>query len=97
MLLLFWLQFDFQNFYLSFKRLAGVYSDEVTPDPFPNSEDKLVSGDGTARETVCESSTMPAFFFWPTSDEVGFLFLWLNQILISSQLASSRLLIILKF
>ena len=58
----------FKNLHLEFANhklghLAGVNSDEVTPDPIPNSEDKLVSGDGTARETVCESSTMPAFFF----------------------------------
>ena len=42
------------------KKFVGVYSDKVTPDPIPNSEVKLVSGDGTARATVCESSTMPA-------------------------------------
>ena len=47
-------------------RLAGVISGEATPDPIPNSEVKLSSGDGTARETVCESSTMPAFFCRPT-------------------------------
>lgn len=42
-------------------RFAGVYSGEDTPDPIPNSEVKLTSGDGTARETVWKSSTMPAF------------------------------------
>jgi hypothetical protein len=42
---------------------AGVSSDEATPDPIPNSEVKLVSGDGSAAVTLWESSTMPAFFF----------------------------------
>ena len=41
-------------------KFVGVYSEEVTPDPIPNSEVKLLSGNGTARVTVCESSTMPA-------------------------------------
>lgn len=37
----------------------GVDSDEATPDPFPNSAVKLISGDGTVPATVWESSTMP--------------------------------------
>ena len=44
---------------------AGVYSDGATPDPIPNSEVKSVSGDGSARVTVWESSTMPASFCGP--------------------------------
>ena len=42
----------------------GVDSDEVPPDPIPNSEVKLVSGDHSAEETLCESSTMPLFIFF---------------------------------
>ena len=39
---------------------VGVDSDGATPDPIPNSEVKPVSGDGSAGETLWESSTMPA-------------------------------------
>lgn len=42
---------------------AGVFSDEATPDPIPNSEVKPASGDGSAAVTLWESSTMPAFFY----------------------------------
>ena len=56
-------------------KFAGVYSDEATPDPIPNSADKLVSGDGTARETVCESSTMPASFYGVHAMSMGPFFI----------------------
>ena len=35
----------------------------TTPDPIPNSEVKLFCVDGTARVTVWESRTSPAFFY----------------------------------
>ena len=37
----------------------GGDSEEVTPVPIPNTEVKLFSADGTARETVWESRTSP--------------------------------------
>jgi hypothetical protein len=35
----------------------------ATPDPIPNSEVKSSCGDGIARASVWESSTMPALIF----------------------------------
>ena len=46
-----------------FFNLAGDNSKEATPDPIPNSEVKLFCVDGTARVTVWESRTSPAFFY----------------------------------
>ena len=46
----------------AFLNLAGDNSEEATPDPIPNSEVKLFCVDGTARVTVWESRTSPAFF-----------------------------------
>ena len=40
----------------------GGDSEEVTPVPIPNTEVKLFSADGTARETVWESRTPPKIF-----------------------------------
>ena len=34
--------------------LLGGYGEEVTPDPIPNSEVKLLLADGTARKSVVE-------------------------------------------
>ncbi len=42
---------------------AGGYGEEVPPDSIPNSEVKLPSADGTAREPVWESRTSPALKF----------------------------------
>jgi hypothetical protein len=54
-------------------QFAGVYSGEATPDPIPNSEVKLASGDGSAVVTPWESSTMPAFYFTRSSrDDLKF-------------------------
>ena len=44
-------------------KFVGVFSGEATPDPIPNSEVKLASGDGSAVVTLWESSTMPAFLY----------------------------------
>ncbi len=47
---------------LSNPKVSGGDIDEATPDPIPNSEVKLVGADGTAREAVWESRTLPGFF-----------------------------------
>jgi hypothetical protein len=39
--------------------MFGGNSEEVTPVPIPNTEVKLFSADGTARETAWESRTPP--------------------------------------
>ena len=54
---------------LSNPKVSGGDIDEATPDPIPNSEVKLVGADGTAREAVWESRTLPGLFHagldWP--------------------------------
>ena len=45
--------------------VSGDYSKEVTPVPIPNTEVKLFSADGTARETEWESRTPPEIYFIP--------------------------------
>ena len=40
-------------------KVSGGDVEEATPDPIPNSEVKLVGADGTAREAVWESRTLP--------------------------------------
>ena len=42
--------------------ISGGDIEEVTPDPIPNSEVKLFGADGTAREAVWESRTLPGLF-----------------------------------
>ena len=44
-------------------RFFGGDSEEATPVPIPNTEVKLFSADGTAREAVWESRTLPKTFF----------------------------------
>ena len=44
------------------RKVSGGDFEEATPDPFPNSEVKLFGADGTAREAVWESRTLPGFF-----------------------------------
>ena len=41
--------------------VSGGDLEEATPDPIPNSEVKLFGADGTAREAVWESRTLPGF------------------------------------
>ena len=43
----------------------GGDSEEETPVPIPNTEVKLFSADGTAREAVWESRTPPKIFLMP--------------------------------
>jgi hypothetical protein len=45
--------------------VSGGYSGDVTPDPISNSEVKLASANGTARETVWESRTPPDLSWEP--------------------------------
>ena len=54
-------------------RFFGGYSDRATPDPIPNSEVKPVCADGTARETVWESRTLPKLFL-TLAEMRGFFF-----------------------
>jgi hypothetical protein len=42
--------------------ISGGDIEEATPDPIPNSEVKLFGADGTAREAVWESRTLPGLF-----------------------------------
>ena len=42
-------------------KISGGVFEEATPDPIPNSEVKLFGADGTAREAVWESRTLPGF------------------------------------
>ena len=42
-------------------KISGGDIEEVTPDPIPNSEVKLLGADGTAGETQWESRTPPGF------------------------------------
>ena len=44
------------------RQVSGGDIEEVTPDPIPNSEVKLVGADGTARVAVWESRTLPGLF-----------------------------------
>ena len=43
-------------------KFSGGDFEKATPDPIPNSEVKLFGADGTAREAVWESRTLPGFF-----------------------------------
>ena len=58
-------------------QISGGVLEEATPDPIPNSEVKLLGADGTAREAVWESRTLPGFFSTELiSKEVGSVGLW---------------------
>jgi hypothetical protein len=46
------------TFQIVFK-FSGDYCEGATPDPISNSEVKPFSADGTARETVWESRSLP--------------------------------------
>ena len=54
-----------------FLSVSGGYSGEVTPDPISNSEVKLASANGTARETLWESRTPPDFSWRPPTAMSG--------------------------
>ena len=57
------------------KAFSGGYSEEDTPVPIPNTEVKLLSADGTARETAWESRTPPDFFKRPPEFSGGLFYL----------------------
>ena len=46
-------------------KLAGVYGDEVTPVPIPNTEVKLICVENTRLVTARENKSMPAFICSP--------------------------------
>jgi hypothetical protein len=56
----------------------GGNSEEVTPVTIPNTEVKLFSADGTAREAGWESRTPPEFFLNPESILIPGFFLKLK-------------------
>ena len=56
-------------FYIAVTPLFGGHSEEAPPVPFPNTEVKLFSADGTAREAVWESRTPPKTFFIPARSQ----------------------------
>jgi hypothetical protein len=53
-------------------KVSGGDFEEATPDPIPNSEVKLFGADGTAREAVWESRTLPGFL--PSPPQAGSFF-----------------------
>ena len=56
-------------------RVSGGDLEEATPDPIPNSEVKLLGANGTAREAVWESRTLPGFFPKGPCEQQGPFFL----------------------
>ena len=59
--------------YKTLKIFFGGHSEEDPPVPIPNTEVKLFSADGTARETVWESRSPPILYI--KAHEI-FLFSW---------------------
>ena len=65
---------------LEYIQFGCVISEEETPDPIPNSEVKLFSAEGSAREAWCEKRSMHPLYFRKTpSLSWGFLFLELTN------------------
>ena len=54
--------FPQRAFALFSRKKVGVYSDEVTPVPIPNTEVKLINVDDTWLATTRESRTMPTLY-----------------------------------
>ena len=52
-------------------KVSGGDLEEATPDPIPNSEVKLFGADGTAREAVWESRTLPGFLRYAGRGALG--------------------------
>jgi hypothetical protein len=48
-----------------YPKFSGGDFEKATPDPIPNSEVKLFGANGTAREAVWESRTLPGFTYDP--------------------------------
>src|SRR5579862_4308417 len=61
------------NFMVAF---AGGHRIRVTPVPIPNTEVKPDTADGTARETVWESRSLPAVIVKPANVEFAGFFCW---------------------
>ena len=66
-----------------FYRIFGGQSEKETPVLIPNTEVKLLSADGTARETWWESRSLPNSFFSP-HDRFGSEGFFLRKIPLSS-------------
>lgn len=52
--------------YVNSLKTSGDLSEGVTPDPIPNSAVKPFSADGTTRENVWESRSLPELFLIPS-------------------------------
>ena len=56
---------------LLISKVCGGYIGGVTPVPIPNTEVKPTRADGTAREAVWESRSLPHLFGPPVRDRTG--------------------------
>ena len=56
---------------IAFFPVSGGNAGGVTPDPIPNSEVKPSRADGTARETVWESRSLPEFFLLVSENRIA--------------------------
>ena len=77
-------------------RFFGGHSEEETPVPIPNTEVKLFSADGTARETEWESRTPPKILYIPGAFKrlrvfFGFLFVGIKNIFVLNQIYEKNL------
>ena len=61
-------------------KVSGGNSGGVTPVPIPNTEVKPSSADGTAREAVWESRTLPEFFQSPARVNWRGSFFWVLKL-----------------
>ena len=57
---------------LEYIQFGCVISEEETPDPIPNSEVKLFSAEGSAREAWCEKRSMHPLIFKKPKLILGF-------------------------
>jgi hypothetical protein len=60
--------------FVRYIQFGCVISEEETPDPIPNSEVKLFSAEGSAREAWCEKRSMHPLYFKNPDFVRGFLF-----------------------
>ena len=67
--------------------LAGDYGEEGTPVPIPNTEVKLLSGDGTAAEGRGRVARCQPFFSKPVPNQTGTgFFVWLYVVVASLEI-----------
>ena len=60
--------------FVRYIQFGCVISEEETPDPIPNSEVKLFSAEGSAREAWCEKRSMHPLIFKKPKLSWAFLF-----------------------